>query len=216
MKITLLCSDPTHPIRAELAGWMHRHPEFEVDLVERKAAAGGGDFLFLISCHEIVDAEVRSRYRHSLVIHASDLPADRGWSPHIWAVLRGDRELTVSLLEVADVVDSGRIWRKEKIALSGNEVAHEINDRLFAAELTLIEWAIANHETVVPAEQDSRRATHLRRRTPEDSRLDPERTLAEQFDLLRIADPERYPAFFEWRGRRFRLRLEPDGEEAPR
>jgi len=45
------------------------------------------------------------------------------------------------------------------------------------------------------------------RRRPDDSRLDPSRTLAEQFRLLRVVDNDRYPAFFEWRGSMYTLRI---------
>ena len=47
------------------------------------------------------------------------------------------------------------------------------------------------------------------RRRPEDSRMDPARPLQEQFPLLQVVDNEAYPAFFEWKGRRFRIRVEP-------
>ena len=33
-----------------------------------------GDILFLISCLEIIKADLRSRFKHTLVIHESDLP----------------------------------------------------------------------------------------------------------------------------------------------
>jgi len=51
------------------------------------------------------------------------------------------------------------------------------------------------------------RAPRYRRRRPADSRLDPDRTLAEQFELLRVVDNDRYPAFFEWRGRCYEVKI---------
>jgi methionyl-tRNA formyltransferase len=36
--------------------------------------------------------------------------------------------------------------------------------------------------------------------------------LAEQFDLLRVVDSERFPAFFEYRGRRYKLKIEKDDD----
>jgi methionyl-tRNA formyltransferase len=54
----------------------------------------------------------RAKYDSSLVLHASDLPAGRGWSPHIWAITNGAESVTLSLLEAEDQVDSGRIWKK--------------------------------------------------------------------------------------------------------
>jgi hypothetical protein len=47
-----------------------------------------------------------------------------------------------------------------------------------------------------------------KKRTPGDSRLDPQKSLAEQFNLLRVVDNDRYPAFFEWNGRRYNLKIE--------
>jgi hypothetical protein len=51
--------------------------------------------------------------------------------------------------------------------------------------------------------------SHYRWRKPEDSRLDPNKTIAEQFNLLRVVDNERYPAFFEWKGRKFKIKISP-------
>ena len=45
-------------------------------------------------------------------------------------------------------------------------------------------------------------------RKPEDSRIDPAKPLAEQFDLLRTVDNESYPAFFTHRGATYLLKIE--------
>jgi methionyl-tRNA formyltransferase len=57
------------------------------------------------------------------------------------------------------------------------------------------------------AREQSGDESFYRRRKPEGSRMDPNRTLAEQFELLRVVDNERYPAFFEWRGSMYDLRI---------
>ena len=36
----------------------------------------------------------------------------------------------------------------------------------------------------------------MEKRTPADSEIDPGKSILEQFNLLRIVDSERYPAFF--------------------
>jgi methionyl-tRNA formyltransferase len=62
--------------------------------------------------------------------------------------------------------------------------------------------------SATPKPQDDRAPTYYRRRTPEDSRLDPQRSIAEQFDLLRVVDPDRFPAFFDLCGHRYVVRIE--------
>lgn len=208
MKISIFCSNVSHPIYPWLESWAARHAlAHVVELVSEKKRLLGGDILFLISCNEIIDPAIRNLYRATLVIHASDLPEGRGWSPHIWQILEGETHIKVTLLEAEDTVDSGKIWAQRDMILDGHELFDEINSKLFMIEMELMELAVANFETITPRVQDSRRPYFYSKRTPEDSRLDPYKTLAEQFDLLRVSDNERFPAFFDFRGHRYYVQL---------
>lgn len=208
MKISILCSDTVHPIYPLLQRWAEQHNVgHEINLVHRKTELLGGDILFLISCHEIIGKDIRGVYKSTLVIHASDLPEGRGWSPHIWQILEGNNQITVTLLEAEDQVDSGAIWKQTLIDLEGHETYEEINQALFLAEFELMNFVVDNFEIIVPREQDQRTPTYYRKRTPEDSKLDPNRSIAEQFNLIRVADSKRFPAFFDFRGHRYTLSI---------
>jgi len=67
--------------------------------------------------------------------------------------------------------------------------------------------AVQGFGSIVPRQQSYEGSSSRRRRTPDDSRLDVERSLAEQFDLLRVCDPDRFPAFMEYRGARYSVTL---------
>ena len=191
-----------------LEAWAHENDaRADIEISRDKAELKGGDFLFLISCHQIIDAETRALYRHSLVIHASDLPKGRGWSPMAWEVLEGADRITVSLLKAEDGVDSGDIWEKRSFELDGTELLEELNAKLFDVELQLMDWALGNCDQTVPEPQIGDPFTWPRR-LPTDSKIDPERPLTESFDTIRIADPDRFPAYFEHRGVRYAIRLE--------
>ncbi len=181
----------------------------QVELVRKKSELSGGDILFLISCSEIVSVTDRAAYRTSLVLHASDLPHGRGWSPHIWQLIDGATEITLSLLEAEDRVDSGRIWRKLKFPVPKHALWDEINKCLFEAEVELIDFAVREFKTVSPTTQDpSIQPSYYPRRTPADSQIDPSQSIASQFDRIRVCDPNRFPAFFELHGRKYKLILE--------
>lgn len=216
--IDVVCSDARHPVNAWLERWSARTgATHQVGLRRRVSELGSGDFLFLVSCTEIVPAAVRDRYRHTLVLHGSDLPEGRGMSPVVWQVLEGREEFTVSLLDAADPFDTGDVWAKRRFRVPVAAVAAEIDAALFAAEIELMDWALEHCDAQQPVPQ-SGEATYYARRRPEDSRVDPDRSIAEQFDLMRVSDPERYPAFVELRGRRFAVDLRPldDGDGDPR
>lgn len=210
MKISILCSSPAHPVNAWLAGWRDKwRNRHDIELVRRKTELTGGDLLFLVSCGEILDAEECARYRRALVLHAGDLPRDRGWNPHIWAILEGAEQITVNLLEAADEPDTGAIWARKRVSIPRHALYDEINERLFDAETALMDEALELVDRAEPTPQrDDIEATYRRRRRPADSKLDPDQTIAEQFDRMRVADPRRYPNFFRLRGRVYRLTLE--------
>lgn len=207
MHITILTSDTKHPIYPRLQTWAAECKAAEVRIVLRPQEAEGGDYLFLISCKDIVGADIRVRYRHTLVIHASALPKGRGWSPLAWSVLAGASEITVSLINAEDKVDTGAIWAQRCFNLEGHELFPEISQRLFDIEVELMDHAIKCDREIVPEVQPDSGESYYGRRTPKDSRLDPNKTIAEQFDLMRICDDLRYPAFFDYRGHRYELRL---------
>ena len=209
MNISILCSDVNHPIYPFLVEWGRKNKiNHNISVASSKTELDEGEILFLISCDEIINNDVRKNYKKTLVIHASDLPNGRGWSPHIWQILEGGSTIVVSLLEADDQVDSGEIWCKKHFFLEGNELAEEINKKLFTVELELMDFAVSNIDVVVPIKQDDINAKYYRKRCPSDSKLDPNKNIADQFELLRVSDANRFPAFIDYRGCRYSLKIE--------
>ena len=210
MKVSILTTDPGHPVVPPLRAWRqamisHGH---EVALVFDRGDLPGGEILFLVSCGQVIREAERARYGAVLVLHASDLPRGRGWSPHIWSIVRGGHRITLCMLEAKEPVDSGPVWLRTTFDLEGHELLAEINEKLFAAELELMTRAVEEHGRLAPEAQDGDPGEYMKKRSKADSRLDPAKSIAEQFDLLRVVDNDRYPAFFEHRGHRYTLRIE--------
>lgn len=210
MKISILCTDHLHPIVESLCDWVKkmRDKEHTVSLVFDKKNLLGGDILFLVSCSQIIGQDERAKYKSTLVLHASDLPKRRGWSPHIWSILDGENEISVSLLEATEPVDTGLIWLKTSFSLEGHELLDEINEKLFNAELFLMTYAVERVDKINPSEQIGEPGSYMRKRTPADSEIDPLKSISEQFNLLRVVDANRYPAFFYYRGYKYQLKIE--------
>ncbi len=80
---------------------------------------------------------------------------------------------------------------------------------LFRAEMDLLDFAVDLGHRVDPKPQRTDvESSYYRLRNPSDSLIDPFRTIAEQFNLLRVCDPQRYPAFFDLHGCRYMITLE--------
>lgn len=209
MNISILCTDRIHPVVERLNEWgksmtLKQH---NISLVFDKTELLGGDILFLVSCSQMIGDHERAKYKSSLVLHASDLPKRRGWSPHIWSILDGENEITVSLLEASEPIDTGLIWLKTSFALEGHELIDEINNKLFDAEIFLMTFAVDRIEEIKPSEQIGNPGSYMKKRTYADSEIDPKKSILEQFNLLRVVDSDRYPAFFFHQGYKYQIKI---------
>jgi methionyl-tRNA formyltransferase len=170
------------------------------------------DFCFCLSFSKILKKEIRDFFGHTLVVHASDLPAGKGWSPLSWQILEGKDQIPVSLFEADDSVDSGPIYAQRHINYEGHELIDGLRKKLAETTYELCSWFVEEFPCI-SNESKIQEGTEsfYSRRSPKDSQLDVNKTIAEQFNLLRIVDNQAYPAFFVWKGRRFVLTITDDG-----
>ncbi len=168
-----------------------------------------GDVCYYLSYGRIVDGTVLSKYNHNLVVHASDLPRGKGWSPLTWQILEGKNSIPVTLFEAAEAVDSGVIYRQVVMECSGDELIDELRVRLSRVSEDLCRWFLDGYpDSAASGRPQVGDSTFYPRRRAKDSRLDPERSLQDQFNLLRTVDPVAYPAWFERNGSRYNIKIE--------
>lgn len=216
-----ICSDRDswiNPALPELIlGWTQAG--HAVDWAHDAASLPGGEICHYLSYGRIATRETLARYRHNLVVHESDLPRGRGWSPLTWQVLEGAGRIPVTLIEAAGAVDSGPIHRQEWIELDGSELVEDLRRKQAASTLRLCRAFLAAYpESARRPRPQTGTPGHYRRRTPEDGRLDADLSLRAQFNLLRVSDNRRYPAWFAIAGQRYRLlieKIEPPPENPP-
>jgi len=209
MNITILNTSKDHPVNSWLKMWIENYKnDHQIHLFRSKSDLVGGNILFLISCAEIISEDESSKFDKTLIIHASDLPTGRGWNPHIWEIINDAKQVTLSLLEAENEIDSGDIWKNIQVKIPQTALYKEINELIFKAELELMDYAVTNFSRVVPTKQLLEGASFWPKRTPQDSEIDIYKSIDEQFNLIRVCDAERFPAFFYKDGRKFNLTIE--------
>ena len=212
MNIAILTTSKEHPVNAYLDKWAEKNQNHQINIVHSKEELISGDILFLISCSEIISKLEREGFEKTLVVHASDLPHGRGWSPHVWEIINGATDITLSLLEAADEVDTGDIWKKISVSIPKTALFDEINELIFDSELKLMDFAIENYNTIKPKKQPNIDSAHWPKRSPKDSEIDVNKGISEQFDLIRVCDPDRFPAFFFKDGKKFNITIKKNNE----
>lgn len=215
--ISVLCGSESHPVVAHVRAWVDQQEaqgrRIYVHFRHEDVTPSG--VLFVLSYGRLIPRDLIDQFDQVIVLHASDLPKGRGWSPYVWEILAGADQITLSAITAAERVDEGDIWVKMRIPIAPTDVYLDINEKLFSAEITLIERVLEMIESgEKPTPQSTDNATYYPRRVPEDCRVGLDSRLSEIFNLLRTADPNRYPVFFEKDGARFKLLLEKIHEDS--
>jgi methionyl-tRNA formyltransferase len=177
----------------------------DVALIHNHQDIQKGDVLILLSCEQILKDLSLNKY--NLVAHASDLPQGKGWSPMTWQILEGKNEIPLTLFEAAEKVDAGVIYYQEFVKMEGHELLDELREKLGNAIIKLILQFIENYDHIQGTPQEGE-STYYKKRKPENSELDISKTIEEQFNLFRVCDNERYPAFFYKDGVQYILKIE--------
>lgn len=177
------------------------------EFFETQRDVARGDIGLYLSCTGLTPPELLARNAWNIVVHASDLPRGRGFSPLTWQILEGKNKIPLTMIAMADKADAGDILMQYWLEFEGHELNDEMRSRMGGAIQDMCVDLVSS-PTAPGRKKQSGDPSWYRRRKPADSELDPTKSLAEQFELLRVVDNERYPAFFDFRGRRYVLKVE--------
>jgi len=168
-----------------------------------------GDVVFYLSCGQIVPVDILSRNNHNLVVHESALPHGKGWSPLTWQILEGKNEIPITLFEAEESVDSGNIYIQDVMRFNCAELVDELRKKQAEYTTRLCVSFVKNYPSIIAkGRKQIGKTTYYKKRVPKDSKLDHDKTIREQFNLLRVVDNVRYPAYFELNGIRYMLKIE--------
>ena len=107
-------------------------------------------------------------------VHASVLPRWRGASPIQAAILAGDRHTGVSLMQMAEGLDTGPVYAIEQTDIGARETAQELHDRLAELGADLLARCLDPilHGSLTPKAQNETAATYAPRISKADALID--------------------------------------------
>ena len=168
-----------------------------------------GDICFLLSCGQIMLRNIMSRNKINLVVHESAVPKGKGWSPLTWQILEGKNRIPITLLEVADKMDSGKIYLQDEMVFEGHELIDELRAVQANCTFKLCEKFIDQFPFILDQGKVQKgKSSFYKKRRLRDSEIGVENTMSESFNLLRTVDNKRYPAFFSMKGKKYKLQIE--------
>jgi methionyl-tRNA formyltransferase len=172
--------------------------------VQSRLAAFEADVFVVAAYGKILPRAVLALPAHGCVnVHGSLLPRWRGPSPIAAAILAGDAETGVSIMELVRKMDAGPVIGRGTIPIGAEDTTGSLEPRL--AELgarTLVELLPGWYDGIIPAEpQDESLVTYCQLLTKADGHLAATMTAAEAERAVRAYNP--WPgAFVLYRGER--------------
>lgn len=165
-----------------------------------------GDILLVLGCDYILKKEHLKFHKLNLVIHPSKLPKNRGGAALIWEVLKNKKIFYLTMFDANEKIDRGEIIFYHKFKLKGYELHDEIRMIQAKETIKLIIKFLNNIHKIKKIKQRGL-GNYVRKRTPDDSLLDINKTINEQFNLLRCCDNEKYPAFFYRKKKKYTIKI---------
>jgi methionyl-tRNA formyltransferase len=196
---------PVHARAAEL-GLEVRHPgslkgaEDQADFAALNADVAVVVAYGLILPQAILDAPAQG----CLNIHASLLPRWRGAAPIHRAIMSGDAETGICIMQMEAGLDTGPVLLREETAIEAEETTAQLHDRLSDMGAALIVEALAKLPTLTPKLQPEDGVTYASKIDKAEAAIDWSAPAAEVDRKIRGLSP--FPgAFVEFDGQRIKL-----------
>jgi methionyl-tRNA formyltransferase len=165
-----------------------------------------GDIAFYLGCIKKTPKEILLRNKINLVVHESALPKGRGFSPVTWQILEGKNEIPIHLIEMSNQIDEGNIILSDKIILNNYDLINDIRRKQWNLTKKLCKKYLFEKYQSKNKVQFGK-PTYYKKRNKDDSELDISKSIKSQFNLLRVVDNLKYPAFFKIHGKKYIIKI---------
>lgn len=163
------------------------------------------DLMLAVSWRYMIPSQVYKGARlGAYVMHDSLLPAYRGFSPTVWAMINGEDYTGVTLLEMADDFDAGDIIDQTRVAIGPDDTIAALLERVTESYLNLLD----NHlpdllaGTVSATPQEHSRATYTAKLVPGDFEIDWHWSTERIYNLIRATTTPYAGAFTHFEGQK--------------
>ncbi|OOV88585.1 methionyl-tRNA formyltransferase [Oceanospirillum linum] len=147
-------------------------------------------YIFFPHWRWIVPENILNQYE-CVCFHMTDVPYGRGGSPLQNLIIRGHQETILTALKMEKSLDTGPVYFKKPLTLAGT--AHEIYVRASKLTWEIIKEMVLHEPLPKPQAGDP---VVFNRRKPSQSEIEPNLSLEQLYDHIRMLDAPNYPKAF--------------------
>ena len=169
------------------------------------------DIVFVLGYTRILSPIFLKKNKLNLVVHASNLPRGKGFSPIQWQILKNKKRISFCLFKAEKKLDSGEIYEKHSLLFKGTELYDRIRYMQAKATIQIISSFLKKYPKLVSRKQKGQ-STFYRRRTYKDSKLNINKSIKKLFNQMRIANNQDWPAYFIYRKKKYIIKIFEENE----
>lgn len=154
------------------------------------------DYLISVNYRFIIPEEVFGFFNLAFNIHGSLLPKYRGRTPHVWAIINGEKVTGVTSHIMVQEVDAGDIISQKEIMIDNHDTGNDLLNKFKIVYPQVLLDSLKKIESNEPfVEQRHHEATYFGKRIPEMGYLDPFNTTEKIINYIRALAPP-YPGAY--------------------
>ena len=170
------------------------------------------DICIILSYYKIIPSKFLKYSKFNLVVHESNLPSGKGFSPLYWQILNGKKKIVFTLFEASQKMDAGDYYYKKSFSFKKNLFYNDIKIEQLKCALNMVSSFLKKYRSnkKIKLYKQKGKSTYFRRRNAKDSMLNINKSLMSQINLIRICDNQRFPAYFKYRNKKFIINMKKD------
>ncbi|TDT68618.1 methionyl-tRNA formyltransferase [Hypnocyclicus thermotrophus] len=165
------------------------------------------DLIVVVAYGKILPNELIEIPKYGTInVHSSLLPKYRGAAPIHYAIINGEKETGVTIMDIAEELDAGDIILQAKTEISDDDNLKSVHDRLaeIGAKTLLKAIKLIEEGKVIRKSQNHEEATFVKPILKEETKINWNKSKREIFNFVRGLDP--FPgAFFTFNNKIFKL-----------
>jgi methionyl-tRNA formyltransferase len=204
-KICFLLDIDNNWLSGHCKNYKNKHKNKDIKIHNNFKKVKNYDYVFVLGYTKILPKIFIERNKLAMVVHESNLPIGKGFSPLQWQILKKKNTIKINLIKLESKVDSGDIILTDNLKLNGSELYDEIRKKQADVTFKLIDKFLS--QKINCYKKQKGKETFFRKRSPVDSKIDIKQSLKKNFNLMRICNNEKWPAFFYYKNQKYILKI---------
>lgn len=165
------------------------------------------DIFVVAAFGQLLSKEILDMPKYGCInVHASLLPKYRGAAPIQWAIINGDAESGVTIMQMEEGLDTGNMIMKSVVPIEKEETGRSLHDKLAEAGAQLCVDVLdrIEHSEITTVKQNNEEATYVKMLSKESGQIDFKKAAIEIERMVRGLNP--WPsAYTSCKGRNLKI-----------